>query len=261
MKLLSRIVESFFFRTDKLPYWHASHFKLNVKSLLVADSLGNRIAGQLLFGQESHSTVILHCHAGIANMHLHLPQIAFLAQAGYPVITFDYEGCGISEGTLCLDRLGAAAQCIANWVIQQSHLKNVEFIVFGQGLGADAALQFYNHNKDRTKAVILESVYLNRKNWLKQHYGPLLGDLMAMLLKVQAPEPGEIIKQIQVPTFVAYPANDTWTKPHNKNSVLATLSPSAELFEFPKTEFLTIFTDPSGQNQRKLLHWLKHNGL
>lgn len=261
MKALSLLVESFFFRTDKLPYWNAVHFGLHSESFQIASPNGNRIVGQLLFSEKNNSNVVLHCHAGIANMHLHLPQIAFLAQAGYPVVTFDYEGCGASDGTLGIDHMGTSAETIALWVRRQPQFNNSRFIVFGQGLGADAALQFYQQNKDLTKALILESAYPDRKNWIRHRFGPVLGDLMVMVLDVQSSEPAEVIQGIQVPTFVAYPENDHWVKPRDKASMLSVLPSTAELFECPKAAFLNIFTDPSGRNQQQILQWLENNKL
>lgn len=83
---------------------------------------------------------VLHCHGNAANITAHFHFVAWLPEAGWNVLCFDYRGYGRSTGRMT--RAGGVEDCLA----ALAHLRTREdvdaerIVLFGQSLGGTLAI-------------------------------------------------------------------------------------------------------------------------
>lgn len=257
-RFLSKLVENTFFNGNSQNYWQPYHYGLKHREFSVKNIRGDEIQAQVLLPNSITSNhIIIFFHSAQFNMSFNLPQVAFLTQNGIPVIMFDYSGCGRSSGENSLDSLVHDARSVLEWLEDQAEYKNFKIIFFGQGLGCDAALQLYNEYSEKVSGLVLESPYYNRKHWLIDKWGPLIGHIGSSLLKTKATEPSEILPTIKTSLLVIYPENDQFIHRSEKKFVLNHLPTRAFVWEVPQCKYLGIFGTNQIQWQNKLLNFIR----
>lgn len=175
MNFISNLVESLFFRSDSMRYWSASLYGLESikgKAKNLSDPTKPEISFEILVPKETGKIkkeklktlpVVLYFQSAQFNMSYSMQQVAFLALESVPVILFDYQGVGETEGEARLDNLDKDAGAVWECVKNSDLIKGRKLVLFGQGVGADAALRFYLSHKDQVKGVVLESIYASQK--------------------------------------------------------------------------------------------------
>lgn len=258
MSVLSAFVESLFFSTDSRSYWQPGHYGLKGAGFKTTNASGHQIDGMVLQPREGTEPLgtVLFFHAAQFNRQFNLPQVVFLALAGYRVVLFDYSGCGLSTGKTTLDGLGEDAEAVLQWM-DASEAPAARVVLFGEGVGCDAALQFYEAHPDRVRGLLLESPYASRRGWAKDRWGPVLGDLAARLLRYGATEPAAVLSQVKVPVVLIYPARDTFVHRAQRQAMLSAAPRQTTVWEVPKARFLGIFAGPQGEWHQAVLKWLK----
>lgn len=108
---------------------------------------------------------VLHFHGNAQNMTSHFLFVAWLAKAGYHVVTFDYSGYGSSEGEpnreqVLIDGITAYRETL-KW--NQSLGPSATFVVVGQSLGGAVAVtalsELYPELQSQVDALILDSTF------------------------------------------------------------------------------------------------------
>lgn len=181
MGLMSAFIEGFFFNTDNRTYWLPQHFGLKSKRFKVSNSSDRNIAVLLLESKKKTTLgTIFFFPAAQYNSSFHLGQVAFLTDYGFQVLIYDYSGTGGSSGECSVGGLLADAESVYEW-FKNSGYYNGKTALFGQALGCDAALQFFSKYERDICGLALESCYASRRGWIKDRWGPVIGDLAASL--------------------------------------------------------------------------------
>lgn len=267
MSFLSDMTESMFFRGTSLPYWSAQHYGLTAEygeaSISDKESVCYQVLQPRLSTGQSCKGFVLFFHSGQFNMSYNLQQVAYLALEGYAVGLFDYRGIGHSQGSTTLT--GIATDGETAWKAINEVPGNLEkyclnrLAVFGQGVGADAALRFAANHSSEVKALVVESVYATRKGWLKERYGPVVGDVISKLLKSDAVEPIEVLPTIQCPLVVVKPQKDDFVRKTEQALLSAVLPEQAEVWDVPGKSYLGVFSDNNSPFRGRLTEFLKQS--
>lgn len=254
MGLLSSFVEGFFFNTDNRIYWRPHHFGLKAKNFKVDTHTGHSVSGLVLENKKKETIgTVFFFPAALYNSSFNLGQAAFLADHGFNVLVFDYSGCGNSEGNNSLAQLLDDAQSVFSWFKQSEYYRG-KIALFAQALGCDAALQFYSQHNSDVCGVALESCYATRRGWIKDRWGPLIGDFAALQLDVKAIEPADILPSIRVPLLEIYPEKDTYVHAAQKKAVFDLTPKSAEIWTVAGAKSLNVFPQ-TAPNQQKLVNF------
>lgn len=247
MKFLSDFVERLFFHCDGRAYWKPELYGLRGDEFKVRTSAGNELDGMVLQPKQKKSEpiqTVLYFHAAQFNREFNLPQVVFLATSGFRVILFDYSGCGLSTGKTTIDGLLSDAEAVLNWW-QTTTGEGKPLVFFGQGVGCDAALQLYATHPESCSGLILESAYGSRRGWVKDRWGPVIGDAAAKCLQYTAPEPVSVAAKIKVPMVLIYPQRDDFAR-SNQRKLMSEASLRAKVWTVPGTKYLGIFANAQG---------------
>ncbi len=257
MKVLSDFVESMFFHCDGRAYWKPEHYGLLGKSFKTLTKRGNTLDGLVLESPRAKEKkkVVLYFHSAEFNREFNLPQVVFLAMAGFRVLLFDYSGCGLSTGKCTLDGLGEDAESVLGW-LDGSPYKSASLTFFAQGVGCDAALQLMALHPARCNGLILESAYCSRSGWIKERWGPVIGDLAAHALQCHAPDPGSILEKVRVPILLIYPECDDFVRVGQREAVISKTR-KASVWIVPGKRFLGIFADAQGKWHQDVVKFIR----
>ena len=253
MKAFSDFIEGFFFPSDRRDYWKPEHYGLKTQPLTVEHPKGYRLDARVIQakGKDLKGRVVA-LHSGLFNREFNLPQVLFWAQAGYEVVSFDYSGYGQSQGVSRVDGLLEDTEAVIRAYDQYCQVK-MPYLLFAQGIGCDAALQYYDRHADRVAGLILESAYDTRRGWVKDRWGPVIGDIAAAAIHFAAPEPSEVLPRVHVPLMVVYPQSGRYIHKKQRTLVCEKLPAHAQLGLVPKTPSFGIFTVPDSLWQKNAL--------
>lgn len=269
MGFLSDVVEAMFFRTDSMQYWHASLYGLsavrgeirNTERLKEHEAIAYEVLlpkGLSNFSDES--PFVFFFHSAQFNMSYNMQQVAFLAEGGLPVVMFDYRGSGRSQGLLSLEGMLLDAELVWEKVCGCS-VRKKKAILLGQGVGADALLRFYSRHERDVAAVVLESVYATQRGWIRDRYGPVIGDICAQLLKATDIQPIDIISQVTCPLIVLRLGKDEFIRDGEKRRFDEALPKGAEIWCVKGSRYLGIFSDNASPYRVKLFSWFNQHKL
>lgn len=263
---ISTFIESFLFHEDRKIYWNPSHFGLIYRDFAFGNST---LHGWVVDGlpppidHANHTDIsikkikgtVLFFHSAQFNMSYNLIQVAFLVEAGYRVVLWDYAGCGQSAGRISLEAMRTDVHEMFLW-LQAEHMEK-GLILFGQGVGCFAALNFYRNYPSNTKAVILESPFANLRSWVKNQWGLVVGDIAAKLVKVdQANQPEEIIPNIRAPLLTIFPEKCSFCRRSDRKAILKLLPMQSKIWNVKNKKFLCVFGGKRSQWHDALLKFL-----
>ncbi len=244
MSYLSGFVESMFFRNDNRTYWMPHHFGL------ASERLSTSTGGVSILilrpgngeGQLSKGT-ILYFHPAQFNMSYNLIQVGWLADKGYTIVLFDYRGCGKSQGEISFASAYEDAELVHKKISEEkiAGANTKELVLFGQGIGADTCLHFYRNHKQEVSAVILESAYATQSGWLKDRYGPVIGDLAAKLHQSQPIQPQDVISSVTCPLLIIEPEKDDFIRDGERKKVRKIAPEHAVFWRVLKKRYLGVF--------------------
>ena len=270
MNFISNLVESLFFRSDSMRYWSASLYGLESikgKAKNLSDPTKPEISFEILVPKETGKIkkeklktlpVVLYFQSAQFNMSYSMQQVAFLALESVPVILFDYQGAGETEGEARLDNLDKDAGAVWECVKNSDLIKGRKLVLFGQGVGADAALRFYLSHKDQVKGVVLESIYASQKGLIQERHGFILGDLLARTLKETDIQPAQAITLVTCPLVVVNPGKDNFVRKGQRKLFEFSLPKQAEIWNVPGKNYLCVFADNNSPVREKLLDFIKN---
>lgn len=261
MKAFSNFIEGFFFPSDRRDYWKPEHYGLKSQRIKIEHPFGYTLDALLLqVNAKEIKGRILALHSGLFNREFNLPQVIFLVKAGYEVLIFDYSGYGESGGHSCIDSLLIDTEAAVD-ALDKVQNKQSKFLIFAQGVGCDAALQYYHRHPERISGLILESGYDTRKGWIKDRWGPFIGDIAAYAIKFLSPEPAEILPNVHVPLLVVYPSSGRYIHKKQRTLVCNKLPRHAKLWLIEKMPSFGIFTVPDSIWQKNVLHFIEKKVL
>lgn len=252
-----RLTEGLFFQTDKRPYWDITHFGLKGEHVRITGPNHSEIAGLFMpafflpDAPEPHAKgTILFAHSCEHNMQYHLPQITWLVAAGFNVFTYDPRGCGQTEGSIDLQTVVEDIGFAWDYLKTREEVNEQEIIVFGQRVGAYAALQWASHRND-VASLVLESIWATQSGWLTSRYGPGIGHLLASLCPMR-PDPIEAMKHLSIPIALVVGEDDDRIPESEQKRLMNALPNQCEIWMEKGTRALGIFPQPSTARNRFL---------
>ena len=261
MSILSSFVESFVFQCNNRSYWIPQHFGLTGEYFFAEDARAKKriSAGIIKHPEAEHiKGTVLYFYAGVCNWQYNLPQVLFLLFSGYQVVVFDYAGAGASEGSLTIDGLTEDAQAVFN-LLKSAHKIEGKIAVFAQGIGCDAAIRFCSENADQVAALAMESPYASRKGWMRDHWGPLIGDLMANCLSCRTADAQTLVPNLKTPMMVFFPANNLYLPEKQKQAFIKLLDARTRVVDVPKKSYLAVFTGDCNKEQMEVVHFFERH--
>ncbi len=258
---VSEFLESFLFHEDGKNYWYPSHFGLNYREFFFGrdSSLHGWVVEKSKDITKPSKGTVLFFHSAQFNMTYNLIQVAFIVEAGYRVVLWDYAGCGKSAGRPSLEGLRIDVNKLYDW-LQKENLEK-DLILFGQGVGCFAALNLYRSQPSKTKAVILESPFASLKSWVRSQWGPVIGDVAAHFVKMnQASQPEEIIPNISVPLLVIFPDKCNFCRRSERQFIQKLLPAQAKVWNVKNKRFLCVFGGKRSHWHDALLSFLSDLG-
>ena len=105
--------------------------------------------------------VALQFHGNAENMTSHYRFQLWLLFEGWDVLTFDYRGYGMSEGsTSDLEGIKDDGRAAIEWADKIAQEKNLPLIIFGQSLGASIAISSLTETSaSRLKLLVVDSAF------------------------------------------------------------------------------------------------------
>ncbi|MBO7173330.1 MAG: alpha/beta hydrolase [Burkholderiaceae bacterium] len=253
----ARVTEGLFFQTDKRPYWDFTHFGLKGEHVRLAGPNHSELAGLFLpafFSPENPDSTpkgtVLFAHSCLHNMQFHLPQIIWLVAAGFNVFTYDPRGCGQSQGSIDLDTVAADIEHAWDYLIGRDDVDETKIIVFGQFVGAYAALRL-TERRSTMAGMVLESIWATQAGWLLTRYGPGIGHCLRAMCPKRA-NPIDALRALSMPVALAAGSHDTMIPDAELSLVMKALPAHREIWLESGARYLDIFPRPSGARERFL---------
>jgi len=148
----------------------------------------------------STDTIILYCHGNTGHMDSYWQRTKLLANVGgtnnYGVMTFDYQGYGLSSGTPSEAGMYDDADACINWLKDQG-LTDDRLIIYGFSMGSAATCELTAHPRTLTPSkLILEAPFASAAVMIAD--GSLL-DMPSSYLTNLEIDNAEEIKEIEQP--------------------------------------------------------------
>lgn len=126
---------------------------------------GNKISLWHLKTQQQIQGVVIHAHGNAENRSTHMNFVAWMTNAGFDVVVFDYRGYGDSDGLPARSLTVEDTSAVISWVKSNRRFSRVPVVVLGQSLGgavSTTALGLYAQKYPAMKpvdALIVESTF------------------------------------------------------------------------------------------------------
>jgi fermentation-respiration switch protein FrsA (DUF1100 family) len=123
------------------------------------DSVGLR--AWFLPGSAPVCATVLFLHGNAENISTHIGSVYWLPARGFNVLLLDYRGYGASSGTPSFAGIQADIEAAVRYLLGRTDVGRRRIVVFGQSLGAAAAIYYVAHSAHRTaiRALIAESAF------------------------------------------------------------------------------------------------------
>jgi hypothetical protein len=111
---------------------------------------------------------VLHFHGNAQNMSAHVWFVAWLVDAGYEVVTFDYRGYGMSTGAASRRNTVEDGRTVIRWLAERR--PSAPFVILAQSLGGAVAFSALAGLKENipVRAMIIESSFVSYRRLARQ---------------------------------------------------------------------------------------------
>lgn len=120
-----------------------------------------RLHGWFLPASAPVCGTILFLHGNAENISTHIGSVYWLPARGFNVLLLDYRGYGASSGTPSFAGIQADIEAAMRYLLGRTDVDRRRIVVFGQSLGAAAAIYYVAHSAHRAviRALIAESAF------------------------------------------------------------------------------------------------------
>lgn len=166
---------------------------------------------------EAAGTVV-HFHGNAGNVTGHLSHVAWLPEAGWNLLCFDYRGYGRSEGEPSRAGLIADGHAAIDYLRTRSDVDPNRLVVFGQSLGGAVAIVVVAERKD-VAGVAVEGAFSDYRHIAAWHMrrNPLLflfAGLVPRLMMSDGYDPIDFVAKISPrPIFIMHGREDEIVAP------------------------------------------------
>ena len=161
-------------------------------------------------------TVIVYCHGQSLHMDVYWPRTKLLANIGgknnYGVLTFDYRGYGLSEGSSTEETLYQDIKSVLGWLENKGVNAN-NVIMYGFSLGSVPATEIAaNYSDFKPSKLILESPMASAANIAEE---ATIINVSSEFLSTLEFNNAEKIKQVNQPFYLLHGELDDYLKISN----------------------------------------------
>ena len=154
-------------------------------------------------------TIILYAHGNAQNMDLYWQRVKLLANVGgknrYGVMTFDYRGYGLSEGTSTESSMYADADACLQW-LKSKGLTSNRLVFYGFSLGTASATKLTAEPRTLTPAKLaLEAPFASAEVMAQDASGLAIPGSFVTNLKINN---AEMIKKVNQPLLWLHGVED-----------------------------------------------------
>lgn len=208
------------------------------------------------------NAVVLHFHGNAENMTTHFLFVAWLAEQGFDVVTFDYRGYGASTGEA--NRAGTVedGKAMLRWVRSEPSLKGKPLFVFAQSLGGAVAIPAVAQTAPcPVKAVIAECTFDSYRTMARSMLGsiwltwPLQYPLSFLVTDELSPI--DSVGELCAPLLIVHTKNDK-TIPIARGRALydAAKAEQKEFWEVEKGGHTAAFVEGNEAQRQRLVEYL-----
>lgn len=112
---------------------------------------------------------VLHLHGNAANITGHYEFIRWLPDAGYNVLTFDYQGYGRSKGSVTRNGTIDDALAALDYLRRRPDVNSQRIVIFGQSIGGAVAAVLGALRRDQVRAVAIDSSFSGYRAITRYH--------------------------------------------------------------------------------------------
>ena len=217
---LGGCAERFFFYPDQRTYTTPHRYGLAAEDVQIAGPQGETLHGWWLPARGTPLGTVLHAHGNAANISNHLPLVAWLPEAGFNVLSFDYRGYGRSTGRPSLDGVVDDMLAALAWLRERPGGDADRMVVLGQSLGGATALRAVARSPKGVRLLVVDSAFSSYRGIASEAaQGSLPLRWMAPLLLPSLPDsphdPVVAAAQLAVPLLVMHGTDDDIIGPHH----------------------------------------------
>jgi fermentation-respiration switch protein FrsA (DUF1100 family) len=210
---LGGCAERFFFYPDQRTYTTPHRHGLTAEDAQIAGPEGETLHGWWLPARGTARGTVLHAHGNAANISNHLPLVAWLPEADFHVLSFDYRGYGRSTGHPSLDGVVDDTLAALAWLRQRPEVDATRIVVLGQSLGGATALRAIGRSPQGVRLLVVDSAFSSYRGIAKEAaQGSLPLRWMAPLLLPSLPDtqddPVTAVTRLTVPLLVMHGTDD-----------------------------------------------------
>lgn len=113
---------------------------------------------------------VLFLHGNAENISTHIASVYWMPAQGFNVMLLDYRGYGASEGTPSLPGLQADIAAALRHLVARPGIDSDALIVFGQSLGAAAAIAHVARSPQRAhvRALVVDSAFASYRGIVRE---------------------------------------------------------------------------------------------
>lgn len=113
---------------------------------------------------------VLFLHGNAENISTHLASVYWLPSRGFNVLLFDYRGYGASEGSPSLAGLQQDIAAATRYLVARAGVDADRLVLFGQSLGAAAALAYTARSRYRQhiRALVADSAFASYRGIVRE---------------------------------------------------------------------------------------------
>jgi fermentation-respiration switch protein FrsA (DUF1100 family) len=190
----------FFYYPNDKQYVTPAELDLRHEEVWFTTEDGVRLHGWFLPTSQHPKGVVVHFHGNAANISNHLPLAAWLPDAGYHVLMFDYRGYGKSEGSVTRAGTIRDGHAAIDYVQTRPDCQDLPLLVYGQSLGGAIAVVVTAEHPE-VKAIVAETTFSSHRNIARLHAERMvgsrwLGHALATLLIPNGYDPLDVVADL-----------------------------------------------------------------
>jgi hypothetical protein len=211
LSMLTGCVERMFFYPDTCDYGHPRRLGLQVEELHFAAADGSMLHGRFIRARGTARGSVLHLHGNAANVTNHWPLVAWLPDAGFNVLMFDYRGFGKSQGRPTLDGAAQDAHAALTALRARPEVDAARIVVYGHSLGGATALRLLAQDGRGIRLGVIEAAFDSYRGIAREAAGAGLRTVLAPAIASLPPaesDPIVALARIPVPLLFLHGTDD-----------------------------------------------------
>lgn len=230
-----KIISSILFVPDKVIKESPFNYGLKYEDVCINLDNGNKLYGWYVPAEKRTNKHIIYLHGTKGNIGLYLGGIKELHKVGANILIVDYEGFGRSTGKVTISRTIRDSIAMYDYLIKEKQAKPKNISLFGYSYGG--ALTAELAKRKEVHAILLESTFSS----LLEIGTTKHSSLVKYIVSDNVLNTKENLKEIKVPTIIAYAEKDKIIPPSNSKDLYNAANKPKYLFEIKNADHHNIF--------------------